>query len=158
MFRLVCVSIVALSLVVAVASAQPGAPAQVMSVGTGPYAEAIVEGDPGLPDHTIYRPKDLSPFGASNPLPVIAWGNGGCSSSSRMHANFLAEVASQGFLVLALGPYVAEPNAGRGGMGGGSGTKSAQMIEASIGQRRRTNAPAVNIAENWIRRSSPWRA
>ena len=101
-----------------------------MSVGTGPYAEAIVEGDPGLPDHTIYRPKDLSPFGASNPLPVIAWGNGGCSSSSRMHANFLAEVASQGFLVLALGPYVAEPNAGRGGMGGGSGTKSAQMIEA----------------------------
>jgi hypothetical protein len=43
-----------------------------MSVGTGPYAEAIVEGDPGLPNHTIYRPKDLSPFGKSNLLPVIA--------------------------------------------------------------------------------------
>jgi len=83
-----------------------------------------------LPDHTIYRPKDLSPFSKSNPMPVLAWGNGGCSSSSRMHANFLAEIASQGFLVLALGPYVAESDADRGGMGMGSGTKSAQMLEA----------------------------
>jgi hypothetical protein len=131
MLRWVCVLICALSLIVATASAQP-APAQAMSVGSGPYQPAIVEGDSGLPDHTVYRPKDLNPFSKSNPMPVIAWGNGGCSSSSRMHANFLAEVASQGFLVLALGPYVAESNAGRGGMGGGmgSGTKSAQMLEA----------------------------
>ncbi|MBN1906008.1 MAG: alpha/beta hydrolase [Deltaproteobacteria bacterium] len=48
-----------------------------------------------------------------------------------MHANFLAEVASHGFLVLALGPYVAESKTEGGGMMGmGSGTKSAQMIEA----------------------------
>jgi hypothetical protein len=61
---------------------------------------------------------------------VLAWGNGACSSSSRMHANFLAEVASHGFLVLALGPYVAESDAGSGGMGGMGGTESAQMLEA----------------------------
>jgi hypothetical protein len=131
MLRWVCILICALSLIVATAFAQP-APTTTMSVGSGPYA-AITEGDSGVPDLTIYRPKDLSPFGKSNPMPVLAWGNGGCSSSSRMHANFLAEVASQGFLVLALGPYVAESDAGRGGMGGmggGSGTKSAQMIEA----------------------------
>jgi len=128
MRRWVCVWICAFGLFMATAFAQPGAPTREMSVGTGPYAAAIVEGDSGLPGHTVYRPKDLSPFSKSNPMPVIAWGNGGCSSSSRMHANFLAEVASQGFLVLALGPYVADSDAGRGGMGGG--TKSAHMLEA----------------------------
>jgi hypothetical protein len=145
MLRWVCVMIGAMSLIVTAAIAQPGPPVQqAMSVGTGPYAVAIVEGDPGLPNHTIYRPKDLSPFGKSNLLPVIAWGNGGCSSSSRMHANFLAEVASQGFLVLALGPYVAESNAGQpgmGGMGGGSGTKSAQMVEAIDWATAENNRP-----------------
>ncbi len=132
MRRLICVLICAFSLIAANAFAQPpgGMPEMgPISVGSGPY-EAIVEGDSGLPDHTIYRPKDLSPFGKSNPMPVLAWGNGACSSSSRMHANFLAEVASHGFLVLALGPYVAETNAGSGGMMGMGGTKSAQMLEA----------------------------
>ena len=134
MIRLVSVLVFAFSLIVSTALAQPGPGGMPkmgpMSDGSGPYAVAIVEGDPGLPDHTIYRPKDLSPFSKSNPMPVLAWGNGGCSSSSRMHANFLAEVASHGFLVLALGPYVAESNAGSGGMMGGSGTKSAQLLEA----------------------------
>ncbi len=101
-----------------------------ISEGSGPYAAAIVEGDSSLPNHTIYRPKDLSPFGKSNLMPVLAWGNGACSSSSRMHANFLAEVASHGFLVIALGPYVAESDAAGGGMMGMGGTKSAQMLEA----------------------------
>ncbi len=133
MRRLICVLIFTFSLIAANAFAQPpgGMPKLgPISDGSGPYAAAIVEGDPGLPDHTIYRPKDLSPFGKSNPMPVLAWGNGACSSSSRMHANFLAEIASHGFLVLALGPYVAESDAGRGGMGGMGGTKSAQMLEA----------------------------
>lgn len=133
MRRLVFVLVCVFCLIAANAFAQPpgGMPKMgPMSEGSGPYATAIVEGDPGLPDHTIYRPKDLSPFGKSNPMPVLAWGNGGCSSSSRMHANFLAEVASHGFLILALGPYVAESDAGSGGRGMGSGTKSAQMLEA----------------------------
>ena len=123
----------AFSLIVTNVFAQPGGMPKMgpMTEGSGPYAAAIVEGDSSLPNHTIYRPRDLSPFGKSNPMPVLAWGNGGCSSSSRMHANFLAEVASHGFLVLALGPYVAESNTEGGGMMGmGGGTKSAQMLEA----------------------------
>ena len=123
MLRWCCILICALSLVTTVALAQS------MSVGSGPYA-AIVEGDSGAPDHTIYRPGDLSPFSKSNPMPVLAWGNGGCSSSSRMHANFLAEVASHGFLLVALGPYTTEAPSKDGGMGMGGGTKSAQMLEA----------------------------
>jgi hypothetical protein len=124
MLRYVCIVLCLLALVAGAAYGQT------MSVGLGPYA-AIVEGDSGAPNHTIYRPKDLGPFSKKNPMPVLAWGNGGCSASSSMHANFLAEVASQGFLVLALGPY-REPGAGRGGgmMGGGGGTTSAQMLEA----------------------------
>ena len=133
MLRLVSVLVLAFSLIASTALAQPGPGGMPkmgpMSDGSGPYAVAIVEGDSRLPNHTIYRPKDLSPFGKSNLLPVLAWGNGGCSSSSRMHANFLAEVASHGFLVIALGPYVAEPKAG-GGMMGGGGTKSSQLLEA----------------------------
>ena len=134
MLRLISGLIFAFSLIVGTAFAQPGGMPKLgpMTVGSGPFTPAIVEGEPGLPDHTIYRPKDLSPFGKSNPMPVLAWGNGACSSSSRMHANFLAEVASHGFLVIALGPYVAESDTGSGGgMGMGmGGTKSAQMLEA----------------------------
>ena len=132
MRRLVCVLMCAFSLIAVNAFAQPPQMPKMgpMSDGSGPFTPAIVEGEPGLPNHTIYRPKDLSPFGKSNLMPVLAWGNGACSSSSRMHANFLAEVASHGFLVIALGPYVTETDAGSGmGMGMG-GTKSAQMLEA----------------------------
>lgn len=123
MLRKLCILIGAFSLIAA------AAPAQTPPTGSGPYP-AVIEGDPGLPGHTIYRPGDLSPFGRENPLPVIAWGNGGCANSSRMHLNFLVELASHGFLVLAIGPYsaVSGPPAG-GGMGGG-GTKSAQLLEA----------------------------
>jgi hypothetical protein len=134
MLRLISGLIFAFSLIVGTAFAQPGGMPKLgpMTVGSGPFTPAIVEGEPSLPDHTIYRPKDLSPFGKSNPMPILAWGNGACSSSSRMHANFLAEVASHGFLVIALGPYVAESDTGSGGMMGMGmgGTKSAQMLEA----------------------------
>ena len=109
--------------------------AQTKPVGSGPYP-AIIEGDPGVPGHTIYRPEDLSPFNQKNPLPIFAWGNGACMNSNTFYAPFLAEIASQGFLVVAIGPYSAEgppkrDSQGGGMMGGGmGGTKSAQLLEA----------------------------
>ncbi|MBN2337726.1 MAG: alpha/beta hydrolase [Acidobacteria bacterium] len=106
----------------------PSAFAQAPPAGSGPYP-AIIEGDPGLPGHTIYRPADLGPFGPQNPLPVMAWGNGGCANSSQMHAPFLVEVASHGYLVVAIGPYREGAPAAKEGMTGG-GTKSAQLLEA----------------------------
>lgn len=75
---------------------------QLSAEGTGPYP-AIVEGDPTLPTHTIYRPEALDPFGANLRLPIVAWGNGGCASSSLPFRPFLLEIASHGFLVVALG-------------------------------------------------------
>ncbi len=71
--------------------------------GTGPY-KAILWGEPTLPTHAIYRPRDLRPFGPQNPLPIVAFGNGGCRNTSGEFRNLLSEIASQGFLVVAIGP------------------------------------------------------
>ena len=97
--------------------------------GTGQY-KAIMMEEPTLTTHTIFRPQDLSKFGKKNLLPVLVWGNGGCANSPSGHVNFLNEVASQGFLIVAIGPsnYQQQeaPRPGQtgdvprmGGMGGG---------------------------------------
>jgi len=71
--------------------------------GSGLY-KAVLMGDPTLPTHAIYRPRDLRPFGEKNPLPIVAFGNGGCRNTSGEFRNFLSDIASQGFLVVAIGP------------------------------------------------------
>ena len=70
--------------------------------GTGPYP-AIVTEDPGLPGMTIYRPRDLSPFGGDKTLPVLLWGNGACANTTYEHKNFLNEIVSHGYVVLGIG-------------------------------------------------------
>lgn len=70
--------------------------------GTGKYP-AIMMNEASLPRHTILKPQDLSNFGNTNKLPIIAWGNGACFDSPWEHVNFLNEVASHGFLVIAIG-------------------------------------------------------
>ena len=97
---------------------------EALTGGSGPYP-AIMEGDPGVPGHTIYRPKNLSSFGPLNPMPVVAWANGACANSSRGFANFLTEIASHGFLVVAIGPPgTSESDAMQ------KQTESAQLLEA----------------------------
>lgn len=64
---------------------------------------AVMTSATSLPTHTIFQPQDLSKFGNKNKLPIIAWGNGACFDSPWEHVNFLNEVASHGFLVIALG-------------------------------------------------------
>lgn len=78
--------------------------------GTGPFP-AILEQDPGLATHTVYRPQDLSKV--KGKLPIIAWGNGGCANNGLSHRNFLMEVASYGFLAIAIGPPRALPGQGK---------------------------------------------
>ncbi|HNW49803.1 MAG TPA: hypothetical protein PKH79_01890 [Prolixibacteraceae bacterium] len=91
--------------------------------GTGPYT-ALMVSDSTLATHTIFRPKDLSVFGKKNKLPIIAWGNGACANSPWEHINFLSEVSSYGFLVIAIGPMPEE------GQRGGGRSTSSQMIDA----------------------------
>src|SRR5262249_51134821 len=75
--------------------------------GTGAFP-ATMEQDPGLPTHTVYRPKDLSKLQGQK-LPIIAWGNGACVNNGTSYRNFLTEIASHGFLAIAIGPPQASP-------------------------------------------------
>jgi hypothetical protein len=95
--------------------------------GTGPYP-AVLAGDTSLSTHTLYRPADLSPFDASNRLPIVAWANGACRNNSGEYRNFLTEIASHGFLVVAIGPAAHSLVLGSGAPGGG--TESSQLLDA----------------------------
>ncbi|MEO8592882.1 MAG: alpha/beta hydrolase [Candidatus Solibacter sp.] len=126
--------------------------------GTGPFP-AILEQDPSLATHTIYRPQDLSKVKGEK-LPIIAWGEGGCANNGLAHRNFLMEIASYGFLALAIGPpqaprapgAPAAPGApgqagqapGGGGRGAGPATKSSQLIDAinwAVAENSRAGSP-----------------
>ena len=66
--------------------------------GTGAWP-AIAEVHASLPTHTIYRPSRL-PRGR---LPIVLWGNGGCRDNGLGNARFLREVASHGYVIVAVG-------------------------------------------------------
>ncbi len=74
--------------------------------GTGPF-KAVLMGEASLPTHAVYRPADLGPFGQDQKLPVVLWANGGCRNSSGEFRNFLSEVASHGFIIVAIGPALS---------------------------------------------------
>jgi hypothetical protein len=76
----------------------------------GPYK---VEGGVafGSPGHVVYRPADLTPFPATDTLPLMVWGNGGCAINSTRYGGFLTTIASHGFVVMAT---AAEPGAAGG--------------------------------------------
>jgi len=73
----------------------------------GPYA-VISEPAYQSPGHVVYRPADLGPFPATDSLPVMVWGNGGCAINSTRYGGFLTTIASHGFLVLATAPVEGE--------------------------------------------------
>jgi len=77
--------------------------------GTGSYP-SLKEMDWSLPDHTVYRPADLSRV-RDGELGVIAWGNGGCSRDGASVRFHLAELASHGYLVIAPGRILTGPGA-----------------------------------------------
>ncbi|MDX9874888.1 MAG: dienelactone hydrolase family protein [Spongiibacteraceae bacterium] len=68
--------------------------------GSGPYA-SLKEQFETLPSHVIYRPADLSAL--NDPLPVLVFGNGGCSDDGASARLFLSEIASHGYLAIAPG-------------------------------------------------------
>jgi uncharacterized protein YciI len=112
--------------------------------GTGAYS-AIMMTEPSLPTHTIFRPEDITPFGKKNKLPVIAWGNGACYNSPWEHVNFLNEVASHGFLVVAIGTMPREE-----GEQEKSRSESKQLLDAidwAIAQNKDKNSPYFNMID-----------
>jgi dienelactone hydrolase len=91
-----------LSIVLITAAALSGQSDNSPPTGTGPFP-AVMESDPGLPTHTVYRPRDLGTLG-NQKLPVIAWGNGACVNIGNRFRWFLTEIASHGYVIIALGP------------------------------------------------------
>ncbi len=76
--------------------------------GSGPY-KAVMTDDEGLPGFTIYRPNDLqSASKIEGNLPVVLFGNGGCYRSSQPYAKFLTEIASHGYVLMAVGEWRIE--------------------------------------------------
>src|SRR5512147_2055496 len=90
--------------------------------GTGLFP-ALLEQDPSLPTHTVYRPQNLSKV--KGKLPIIAWGNGACVNNGLAHRNFLMEIASHGYLAIAIGPPIAPPAQAKGAPKGGDGKQAA---------------------------------
>lgn len=102
--------------------------------GSGEY-KAIMMEEASLPTHTIFRPADLKPFGKKNPLPILVWGNGACANNPREHINFLNEIASHGFMVVAIGPSFSQ---------GANRSESSQLIDAldwALAQNEDKNSP-----------------
>lgn len=90
-------------------------PADAAAGGSGPYP-ADYETSAGLANHTIYRPSTLP----AERMPIFVWGNGGCAANGTAQINFLREISSYGFLVIASGA----PN--------GSGSTTSSMLTQSI--------------------------
>ena len=105
--------------------------------GTGPYP-TILEGDPSLPTHAIYRPENLSAFGRNLKLPLVVWANGACNNFSTYYAPFLTEIASYGFLVIAIGPATG---------GKGNDTKPSQLLDAIDWAAAENHRPASKYAD-----------
>lgn len=94
----------------------------------GPHAvQEMME--PSLPRHTIYRPIDLADI--KGKLPIVAFGNGGCSMIGNAFETYLTEIASHGFLVIASGPiHPTFPPEGRPSV---NGTTLGQPSDAIVG-------------------------
>jgi len=71
--------------------------------GTGTF-KAVAVKEQTMADFVVYRPKDLLHAHARcGALPLLLFGNGGCSDTSVGYERMLTEVASHGYIVVAIG-------------------------------------------------------
>ena len=96
--------------------------------GTGPHrVMRLIE--PDFPEYTVYRPADMRRAGK---LPIIAFANGACRNTSTEYAAFLSELASHGYLIIAVGrddqPFEMGPNTAQTAPDG----RPLQVIDVSV--------------------------
>ena len=78
--------------------------------GTGPW-KSVAVADASLPTHTIYRPENLKAYVDENgKIPVLRYANGACANNNLEMSRLLSEVASWGYIVVAIGPYQEMPD------------------------------------------------
>lgn len=91
--------------------------------GSGLFQAIAVE-EASMPDFVIYRPKDLLHAHARcGALPVLLFGNGGCADTNIGYERMLNEIASHGYIVVAIGKMQTQP--GERNIGH---TESSEMI------------------------------
>lgn len=102
-----------------------------------PVSASVMEQDPAFPGYTIYRPAQAERF--ARPLPIIAWGNGGCINAGNRSEIFLREVAARGFFIIAPGSIVpdAESDAAEAALGQYPVTRLAEAIDLAFAENRR---------------------
>lgn len=121
--------------------------------GAGPY-RAIMLTEPALATHTIYRPADLKAAARYGALPIIAWGNGACANFGNRFRYFLTEIASHGYVVLAIGPVGPSWLEWNTQLPGNSDVRPEDREPASFASQL-TDAIDWALAEN-VRAGSPY--
>jgi dienelactone hydrolase len=87
--------VLALTAMAALATAcRPGGGGGAPPTGTGVTRET----DPAFPTRTIYRPTNLT----DAKLPILVWGQGGCTLAGDTYDPFQREIASHGYLIVAI--------------------------------------------------------
>lgn len=72
--------------------------------GSGRFKAAAVE-ELSLPGYVVYHPAQMGQATQrGQKLPVMVFANGGCNDTSITHERVLSEIASHGYIVIAVGP------------------------------------------------------
>ncbi len=99
---------------------------EVENGGTGKY-KAIVVSEKSLPNFTVYRPRNVKWAARceGGTLPLLIWCNGACSDNSFGYQNMLNEIASHGYVVVAIGAFKMTDDERSDG-----GSSEQQVVEA----------------------------
>jgi dienelactone hydrolase len=95
---------------------------------------AVAQSRADLRTHTLYRPVTLP----NEPLPLLVWGNGGCSDNGLIHDKFLRDIASHGYIVISLGYAWRQPMRKDPASQEKDATDVAQMAQAMAWAAERT--------------------
>ena len=114
--------------------------------GSGPY-KAVMTDDGSLPGFTIYRPGDIqSASKVEGALPVVLFGNGGCYRSSQPYAKFLTEIASHGYVLMAVGEWRIEHDPDE--------AKVWELDDEKSTLKTNDAKSLVNTALNWLEKEN----
>jgi dienelactone hydrolase len=140
---LLCLLIAVSAVSGTVMAADNGAPAPgfIGEQGGRGNLPAVAQSRADLRTHTLYRPVALP----AEPLPLLIWGNGGCSDYGLSHDKFLRDIASHGYIVIALGYAWRQPPRNDPAGQEKDATDVAQMSQAMTWAAGRTADPVDEL-------------
>lgn len=103
--------------------------------------KAVAQSRADLRTHTLYRPVALP----VEPLPLLIWGNGGCSDNGLIHDKFLRDIASHGYIVISLGYAWRRPMSKNLSGGDKDPTDVSQMTQAMTWAAERNADPVDEL-------------